>query len=124
MCVIDLNYMTLAVKVALNPNTTIFPFHIAIAETTDSDERGMNPVAVNIISPRKEYWPSRDLTSDLLLKSCTLLTGPDLKESKICCSIKWFKPLPNDKFQTSPNWKSLQTTILNVMKIEESFSNG
>ena len=24
----------------------------------DSDERGMNPVAMTIISPRKEYWPT------------------------------------------------------------------
>ena len=25
----------------------------------DSDETGMNPVAMTVISPRKEYWPSR-----------------------------------------------------------------
>ena len=33
--------------------------HIAMVETTDSCERGMNPVAMTIISPRKEYWPGR-----------------------------------------------------------------
>ena len=26
--------------------------------TTDSSQRGMNPVAMNIINPWKEYWPS------------------------------------------------------------------
>ena len=31
--------------------------HITIIETTDSDERGMNPVAMTIINPRKEYCP-------------------------------------------------------------------
>ena len=25
----------------------------------DSGERGMNPVAMTIINPQKEYWPSR-----------------------------------------------------------------
>ena len=25
----------------------------------DSSERGMNPVAMAIINPRKEYWPNR-----------------------------------------------------------------
>ena len=33
--------------------------HITMVETTDSGERGMNPVAMTIINPRKEYWPSR-----------------------------------------------------------------
>ena len=33
--------------------------HITIVETTDSGERGMNPVAMTVINPRKEYWPSR-----------------------------------------------------------------
>ena len=33
--------------------------HITIVETTDSGERGRNPVAMTIINPRKEYWPSR-----------------------------------------------------------------
>ena len=34
-------------------------FQITIVETMDSGERGMNPVAMTIINPRKEYWPSR-----------------------------------------------------------------
>ena len=33
-------------------------------------------------------------------------------------------PFPNDTFQTLPNWKNLQTSILNLMKMEESSSNG
>ena len=41
----------------------------------DSDERGMNPVAMTIFSSQKEYWPSRGSNqrpSDL--KSCRLPT--------------------------------------------------
>ena len=48
--------------------------HITIVETVDSDDRDMNPVAVNIINPRKEYWPSRWSNHRLpVLKSSTLL---------------------------------------------------
>ena len=32
--------------------------HITIIETMDRSEREMNPVAMTIINPRKEYWPS------------------------------------------------------------------
>ena len=32
---------------------------MTIVETMDSGERGMNPAAMTIINPRKEYWPSR-----------------------------------------------------------------
>ena len=32
-------------------------------------------------------------------------------------------PLPDDKFQTLPNIKSLQTTISNLMKTAESYPN-
>ena len=35
-----------------------------------------------------------------------------------------FNPFQIDKFQTLPNWKSLQTTILNLMKMAESSANG
>ena len=31
-----------------------------------------------------------------------------------------FNPLPNNKFRTLPNWHSLQTTILSLMKMAES----
>ena len=34
-----------------------------------------------------------------------------------------FNPLPDDKFQTLPNYKSLQTTISNLMKMAENYPN-
>ena len=41
----------------------------------DSVERGMNPVAMTIINPRKEYWPSRGSKQPPpVLKSTTLPT--------------------------------------------------
>ena len=33
--------------------------HITTVERMDSGEIGMNPFAMAIINPRKEYWPSR-----------------------------------------------------------------
>ena len=33
---------------------------MTIVETTDSRERGMNPVAMTTINPGKEYWSSRE----------------------------------------------------------------
>ena len=39
-------------------------------------------------------------------------------------ALKSFNPLPDDKFQTLPNWKSLQTTIPNLTKIAEKYPNG
>ena len=51
------------------------PFHITIVETTDSGARGMNPVAITIINPRKEYWLSWGSNQRLpALKSATLPT--------------------------------------------------
>ena len=38
-------------------------------------------------------------------------------ELNLCLALR---PFPNDKFGTLPNWKSLQTTILNFMKMSES----
>ena len=41
----------------------------------ESDERGMNPVVMTIINPRKEYWPSRGSNQrPPILKSATLPT--------------------------------------------------
>ena len=40
------------------PSCLLLP-HITIIETTDSSERGMNPVAMTIINPLKDYWPGR-----------------------------------------------------------------
>ena len=42
-------------------HTIFFPRHWLlshIVETMDSSERGMNPVAMTIINPQKECWPS------------------------------------------------------------------
>ena len=44
---------------------------------TMNSERGMNPVTMTIINPRKEYWPSRGSNQvPLVLESCTLPTEP------------------------------------------------
>ena len=49
--------------------------HFTMEETVDSSERGINPAAMTIINPRKEYWPSRGSNQrPLVLKSCTLPT--------------------------------------------------
>ena len=45
-------------------HTIYFPSHWLLSHTTiveaiESAERGMNPVAMTIINPGKEYWPSR-----------------------------------------------------------------
>ena len=56
--------------------------------TTDSVERGMNPVAMTIINPRKEYWPSPGSNKrPPVLKSSTLPT--DLWG---LCNLKIGKP--------------------------------
>ena len=60
-------------------NILFFPSHwllsdITIIETTDSSEREMNPVAMTIINPRKDYWPSRLSHQRPVLKSATLPT--------------------------------------------------
>ena len=57
--------------------------HIMIIEATGRDERGMNPVAMTIINPRKEYWLSRKSNQRLpVLKSCILLTDTWGKEGR------------------------------------------
>ena len=77
--------------------------HITIVETTDSGERGMNPVAMTIINPGKEYWPSRvsnqrppvlkfaTLPTELwgsvrpgLIKPRSVLTGYSYERSQSC----------------------------------------
>ena len=42
-------------KLSQTPHNTT----TTIVKTADSFERRMNPVALSIINPRKEYWPSR-----------------------------------------------------------------
>ena len=49
--------------------------HITIVEsTTGSSERGMNPVAMTIINPWKEYWPSQGLNLRLPVQ-CSLVSN-------------------------------------------------
>ena len=46
-------------------------------EKKDSSERGMNPVAMTIINPRTEYWPSQGSNQGTpVLKSAKLQTEP------------------------------------------------
>ena len=44
-------------------------FPLTHCQKMDNGERGMNPGAMTISNPQKEYWPSRDQTSDLLFSS-------------------------------------------------------
>ena len=59
-------------------STIFFPSHwllshISIVETTNSGERGINPVTMIMINPLKEYWPSRGSNQrPPVLKSATL----------------------------------------------------
>ena len=51
------------------------PSNLTNVETTDSSERGMNPVTMIIINPWKEYWQSQGWNQWLpVLKSATLPT--------------------------------------------------
>ena len=67
--------------------------HITIVETTDSDEKGMNPVTMTKTNPRKEYWPSRGSNQRPLdLKSATQLTelrgsAPTISKTNPNCFI-------------------------------------
>ena len=56
--------------------------HINIVKTMDSRERGMNPVAMTIINPWKDYWPSRRFkpATDLFSSLLTELWSTILKE--------------------------------------------
>ena len=45
-----------------------------------------------------------------------LITRREVKKS--------LNPFPNNKFETRPNSKTLQTTILSLTKMAESSSNG
>ena len=47
-----------------------------------------------------------------------------LDKSIISSFVEQFNPFPNGKFWTLPNWKSLQTPILNLMKMAESYLIG
>ena len=64
--------------------TTFFPNYwllsdVTPVETMDSSERGMNPVSMTIVNPRKEYWPNR--------VSATFF-------SQVCNATDWAMGLP------------------------------
>ena len=45
---------------------------------------------------------------------------PTLSPETLVSHERGIKPIPNNKFETLPDWKSLQTTISKLMKIAES----
>ena len=69
-------------------------YHIIIVEILDSSVRGINSVAIIIINPRKEYWPSRgsnQLKSDALPTELLDWLSSDLCNKRSMtnqCSIK------------------------------------
>ena len=77
----------------------------------DSGKRGKNPVAMTIINPRKEYWPSQGSNQrPHVLKSATLPTelwGLALDKvtsiQNILIRTVMVNPFPNDRFETLPN---------------------
>ena len=58
--------------------------HVTTVEKTVSCERGKNRVAMTIISPRKEYWPSRGSNQQSpVLKAFTLPTEHGAQQNEI-----------------------------------------
>ena len=71
----------------------------------DSGERGMNPVAMTIISPQKEYWPSQGSNQRPLFSSPQryrlsygALSNLKAAVDDRCDDQKLINPLPDDKF--------------------------
>ena len=64
--------------------------HLTIVETTDSGDTGMNPVAMTIINPRKEYWQSRGSNQrPPVLKSVGWLVVLGFKATLTAKVISW-----------------------------------
>ena len=58
------------------PKPLVLP-HVTIVEILDRSERRMNPVAMTIINPRKEYWLSQGSNhGPPVFKSAPLWTEP------------------------------------------------
>ena len=72
--------------------------------------------AVKFFSERgREHW----------LSAFSFFSSMTRKPSPQGLSEPWIvNPLPDNKFQTLPNRKSLQTTISNLTKMAESYPNG
>ena len=64
--------------------------HLKIVERMDSGERGMNFVAMTIINPRKEYWPSQGSNQVPPVPKSTMLPtrlwGSAIKKRRKCLS--------------------------------------
>ena len=58
----------------------------------------------------------------LLLDTSEIKNGVYYGTPKVTCST-FLNPLPDNEFQTLPNWKSLQTTISNLTKMAERYPN-
>ena len=85
-------------------------YSIAIVETMNSCERGMNPVTMTIIHPWKEYWQSRGLNQrPSVLKWCMLLT-----ELKVSAK---FNPFPNKPWFSCVCSTSLLKTLWEKEKL-------
>ena len=77
----------------------------------DSSERGMNLVAMTIIDPRKEYWPSRGSNQrSPVLQPCALPT--DLWGSAISVLKADMQSFAYDHAWTSPNDKRQKSQAL------------
>ena len=82
-------FLTRALRTIFFPSHWLLS-HQIIVETTDSIERGKNPVAMTIINPRKEYWPSRGSNErPPVRKSATLPT-------ELWGSVRPCNPLPHN----------------------------
>ena len=110
--------------------------HITIVETTDSGERGMNPVAMIIVSPQKEYWLSGGSKQQPpFLKSAMLPT--ELWVLAHYCCIKLFITLQlaytqflfDDNLRDlisrkTPGWNTVENWQCNVVILVLSLSNN
>ena len=69
-----LEFLLLVLRAVLFPNHELLS-HITIVEPVVSSEKGINPVAMNVINSQKEIGRTGDRARDLLpvLKSCALL---------------------------------------------------
>ena len=79
-------------------------FHITNVETMDGNERGMNPVAMTIINPWKEYSQSRESNQQPpILKSATLSTE------------LWDSAFYSGRFQNFLIWYREKEKLLNTV---------
>ena len=81
----------------------------------DSDEREMNPVALTIINPRKEYWPSRRFEREtslyLVFTLRGVLRGLGIWKTNVNV-LRNIKPLPDDKMLDRSKLKQIADDIL------------